>query len=185
MGLRTYLAVRGGIDVPAVLGSRSYDVLGRLGPAPLAAGDRLPVGTEPRRWPTVESVAGRGDPLGGPARRAVRLTGWTGPHPEVLGQSGIDQLGRTEWAVTAESDRTGLRLSGPPLARDAESQWPVEGLVRGAVQLPPSGRPVVLLADHPVTGGYPAVAALDDVSCDRAAQLRPGDRVRLELRTPG
>jgi allophanate hydrolase subunit 2 len=81
--------------------------------------------------------------------------------------------------VGADSDRTALRLTGPTLPRSTQDDSPPEGLVRGAIQLPPSGQPVVMLADHPVTGGYPAIGALDDVSCDLAAQLRPGDRVRL------
>jgi biotin-dependent carboxylase-like uncharacterized protein len=183
-GLRTYLAVRGGIDVPAVLGSRSYDALSGLGPAPVRSGDRLDVGPEPKHWPVVDSVPSwpAGGPVAEPDVRTV-LTGRSGPHAEALGPGAAVQLAATWWTVSPDSDRTGLRVEGPALRRADGGEWPVEGLVRGAIQLPPSGRPVLLLADHPVTGGYPAIGALDERSCDRAAQLRPGDQVRLELRS--
>jgi allophanate hydrolase subunit 2 len=174
--LRTYLAVRGGVDVPAVLGSRSYDVLGRLGPRPIQDGDELAVGPPPRRWPQVDQVV---RPVPAAGRGVIRLTGRAGPHAEALAD-GVD-LGGAEWTVSGDSDRSAVRLDGRPLARREDLEWPVEGVARGAVQLPPAGRPVVMLADHPVTGGYPAIGCLDDAACDRAAQLRPGDRVRLEL----
>jgi allophanate hydrolase subunit 2 len=182
-GLRTYLAVRGGIEVAPVLGSRSYDVLAALGPPPVQKGDVLEVGPDPRRWPSVDAVPPR---LAAPDRSAgqvgVTLTGSAGPHLNALAPGGPDQLDGTWWTVRPDSDRSGLRVGGPPLPRSDQEEWPVEGLVRGAIQLPPSGRPVVLLADHPVTGGYPAIGALDETSCDQAAQLRPGDGVRLRLR---
>jgi biotin-dependent carboxylase-like uncharacterized protein len=182
-GLRTYVAVRGGIEVAPVLGSRSYDVLAALGPPPVQSGDVLEVGPEPRRWPSVDAVPPRlagPDPAAGPVD--VTLAGSAGPHLDALAPGGPEQLDGTWWTVRADSDRSGLRMDGPPLPRSDQEEWPVEGLVRGAIQLPPSGRPVVLLADHPVTGGYPAIGALDESSCDQAAQLRPGDRVRLRLR---
>jgi biotin-dependent carboxylase-like uncharacterized protein len=176
VGLRTYLAVRGGVDVPPVLGSRSYDLLARLGPPPLRAGDVLPVAADPKGWPKVDLA-----PPGVPASRPVRLTGRAGPHLDAVEPASARQLADAVWSVSADSDRSGLRLDGSPLARRRVGEWPPEGLVRGAIQLPPSGQPVVMLADHPVTGGYPAIGALDDGSCDRAAQLRPGDWVRLLL----
>jgi biotin-dependent carboxylase-like uncharacterized protein len=182
-GLRTYVAVRGGIEVAAVLGSRSYDVLAALGPPPVRAGAVLEVGPEPRRWPSVDAVPPRlGAPDPGAGQVGVTLAGSAGPHLDALAPGGRDQLAGTWWTVRPDSDRSGLRVDGPPLPRSDQEEWPVEGLVRGAIQLPPSGRPVVLLADHPVTGGYPAIGALDETSCDRAAQLRPGDGVRLLLR---
>jgi biotin-dependent carboxylase-like uncharacterized protein len=176
--LRTYLAVRGGIAVDRVLGSRSYDGLARIGPPPLRAGDILPIGPEPKAMPVVDIVVARQPVAAGPPV----LTGWLGPHPDALVPAAVGVLAAQEWTVSWDSDRTALRLDGPALELASDRQWPPEGLVRGAVQVPPSGRPVLMLADHPVTGGYPAVAALDDRSCDRAAQLRPGDRLRLRLR---
>ncbi|MBA8793319.1 biotin-dependent carboxylase-like uncharacterized protein [Friedmanniella endophytica] len=175
-GLRHYVAVRGGLVPPPVLGSRSTDLLSGLGPAPLRAGDRLPVG----------------DPTG-PLPPAVRLPPpaavgelWltTGPRRDWLDGTGWSALVGTTWEVSAESNRVGVRLTGPPVPRRTDAELPSEGLVRGAVQLPPSGQPVLFGADHPVTGGYPVVAVLTPTSADAAAQLRPGDRVRLRFR-PG
>jgi biotin-dependent carboxylase-like uncharacterized protein len=181
-GVRTYIAVRGGVMVAPVLGSRSYDALARLGPPPLADGDTLPVGPEPAEWPIVEQAVAR--PLRG--ADIGRLTGWAGPHADALeaGPGAGPDRWSGAWTVSPASDRTGLRLDGPSLARRDTGEWPVEGLARGSVQLPPSGRPIVLLADHPVTGGYPVIGCLDDDSCDRAAQLRPGEPVVLTL-SPG
>ena len=88
-------------------------------------------------------------------------------------------LAGSAWAVGAAVDRVGARLVGPPLSRRG-GELPSEGVVRGAIQLPPSGQPVLFLADHPPTGGYPVVGVLADESADLAAQLRPGDAVRLE-----
>ncbi|GAA4608027.1 biotin-dependent carboxylase-like uncharacterized protein [Actinoplanes octamycinicus] len=174
-GLRTYLAVRGGIDVPAVLGSRSRDTLSGIGPEPLVAGSLLPVGPEPPDWP-VTDFAPVAAPPGGPVTlRAIR-----GPRDRFLGDPTV--LRRDGWVVSSRSDRIGMRLTGNVIPVDpAAGSIPSEGLARGAVQLPPGGEPVVFLADHPTTGGYPVVAVLLDADVDRAAQLRPGQAVRIVL----
>jgi allophanate hydrolase subunit 2 len=83
------------------------------------------------------------------------------------------------WTASANSNRVAVRLDGPRLERTVTDELPSEGLIRGAVQVPTSGRPMVFLADHPVTGGYPVIAVLSDQGCDDAAQLRPGDEVRF------
>jgi biotin-dependent carboxylase-like uncharacterized protein len=179
-GLRTYLTVRGGIDVPAVLGSRSADTLSGLGPPPVRVGDVLPVGEPGHRFPTVDHVA----------RPAAHTDGLTvlevlpGPRAAWVGGmgTGLGGLLGVDRVVSGDSDRVGLRLAGTPVARLApwrDVELPSEGMVRGAVQLPPDGEPLVFLADHPVTGGYPVVGVLTASACDRAAQLRPGDAVRL------
>ncbi|MGY1727306.1 biotin-dependent carboxyltransferase family protein [Geodermatophilus sp. SYSU D01062] len=173
-GLRTYLAVRGGIAVPPVLGSRSTDVLSGLGPAPLRAGDVLPVGDAAGPPPGVD-VAPVADPPAGEV--TVRLL--PGPRADWLSSSARDALGSAAWTVTAESNRVGLRLAGPRLDRAVEGELPSEGLVRGAVQVPPSGQPVLFLADAPVTGGYPVAGYVADDDVDRCAQLRPGQVLRL------
>lgn len=177
LGLRTYLSVRGGIAVPAVLGSRSRDTLAALGPEPVIAGDVLPVGAS-HGWPTVDVAPVAPLPAG-----RVDLRGTWGPHADRLGSGRM--LGLT-WSVTPDSDRVALRLAPADGSRAGgafadTSEVPPVGLLRGAIQLPPSGLPVVFLDDHPVTGGYPVVAVLDAVSCDRAAQLRPGAVVRLAV----
>lgn len=175
-GLRAYLAVRGGVAVPVVLGSRSADLLGGLGPAPLAAGDVVAVGPPPPDWPVVDVAPVPpvlpDDPDG------VVLRAVPGPHVDRLGSRGLDVLTRPTWRVGADSNRTALRLEGQTLPTEGAEVAPV-GLVRGAVQLPPAGRPVLMLADHPVTGGYPVVAVVLDDDTDLAGQLRPGDALRL------
>ena len=183
-GLRTVLTVRGGIDVAPVLGSRSTDTLSGLGPPPVATGDVLPVGIPGRTFPTVDHAV----------RRTPSSTGTTvlevlpGPRAAWVGDD--ERLGGllgTTWAVGGDSDRIGLRLTGSRVDRSPmylDRELPSEGLVRGAVQVPPGGESVVFLADHPVTGGYPVVAVLTPASADRAAQLRPGDPVRLTRRLP-
>ncbi|MGY1664404.1 5-oxoprolinase subunit C family protein [Geodermatophilus sp. SYSU D00696] len=173
-GLRTYLAVRGGIAVEPVLGSRSTDLLSGLGPAPLRAGDRLPVG-EPTGPPPGVDVAPVPDPPGGEV--TVRLL--PGPRGDWFTEDALATLGTAAWTVTAESNRIGLRLDGPPLARRVPGELPSEGLVRGALQVPPAGTPVLFLADAPVTGGYPVAGYVADDDVDRCAQLRPGQTLRL------
>ena len=173
VGVRSYLAVRGGIDVPTVLGSRSTDTLSGLGPAPLASGDRLPVGRLAADEPVVDVAA-----VGVPSSRPV-LGVLPGPRRDWLAPAAWTTLTREPWTVTADSNRVGLRLSGPALDRARTDELPSEGLVPGAVQVPPDGAPVLFLADHPVTGGYPVLAVVRTADLPAAAQLRPGDVVRF------
>ncbi len=173
-GLRTYLAVRGGIAVEPVLGSRSTDLLAGLGPAALREGDVLPVGDPTGGMPGVD-VAAVPDPPAGEV--AVRLL--PGPRSDWLTDEALELLGTAAWTVTSESNRIGLRLDGPALARRVSDELPSEGLVRGALQVPPSGTPVLFLADAPVTGGYPVAGYVADADVDRCAQLRPGQTLRL------
>ncbi len=170
-GLRSYLAVRGGLLAPATLGSCARDVLSGLGPEPLRAGDELQVGPPLRPLPDTDSAPPRPDDA------ALRLL--PGPRLDWFDDAAWGLLVGSSWTVRPELDRVAVRLDGPALTRVETRELPSEGLVRGAVQVPASGQPLVFLADHPVTGGYPVVAVVDERSCDRAAQLRPGDRVRF------
>lgn len=191
-GLRTYLAVHGGIDVHAVLGSRSADLLSGLGPPPLRAGDRLRIGPAP---------AEAGQPPGGPALSladtdsggpewaadghsgggAVVLRVVAGPRDDWFAPEALELLASEAFRVTPASNRTGLRLAGPALPRARAGELPSEGMVAGALQVPPDGQPILLLADHPATGGYPVIAVLRTPDIARAAQLRPGQLVRFRL----
>jgi biotin-dependent carboxylase-like uncharacterized protein len=173
VGLRSYLAVRGGLDVPAVLGSRSTDTLSGLGPAPLRAGDVLPIGTLAADEPIVDVAAVR-PPASHPVLRVL-----PGPRRDWLEPAAWTTLTSAEWTVTADSNRVGLRLSGPRLSRAREDELPSEGLVPGALQVPPDGAPVLFLADHPVTGGYPVLAVVATADLPAIAQLRPGDVLRF------
>ncbi len=169
-GVRSYVAVAGGIDVEPVLGSRSTDTLAWVGPPRLVAGQVLAVGV-PRGLPEPPAAV-----VVRPRERVLRLH--RGPRADWLDEGAWNGLDAMSYAVAADSNRIGLRLSGPRLERRA-GEVPSEGIVLGAVQVPPSGQPVVFLADHPTTGGYPVVAVVDEDDLDLCAQLRPGDRVVL------
>lgn len=177
-GLRSYLAVRGGIAVEPVLGSRSRDTMAGLGPPPLRAGDRVPVGRPGPRFPTLEQAPSGPIPTG-----AVVLAVVPGPRDDWFADP--DALVRCEWTVSQQSDRVGVRLTGPPLAaRRPARQLPSEGACRGAIQIPPSGQPVILGPDHPVTGGYPVIGVVADADTDLLAQVQPGQPVRLSWNRP-
>lgn len=167
-GLRSYVAVSGGIAVEPVLGSRSTDTLAWLGPPPLAVGQRLPTGRGGA--PAAIDVA-RPAPVDG-----LRVV--PGPHADWFGDEALEVLCAAAWEVRPDSDRIGLRLGGPPLPR-RPGELASEGTVAGAVQVPPDGQPVVLLADRGPTGGYPVVAVVDADDLWQCAQLRPGERVTL------
>jgi biotin-dependent carboxylase-like uncharacterized protein len=173
IGLRSYLAVRGGIDAHPVLGSRSTDSLSGLGPPPLKDGDRLPIGTLAAGEPIVD-VAAVARPQPRPVLRVL-----PGPRRDWFEPAAWAALTTEDWTVTADSDRVGLRLNGPLLGRERDGELPSEGLVPGALQVPPDGAPVLFLADHPVTGGYPVLAVVVTADLPAAAQLRPGDLVRF------
>ena len=174
-GLRTYLSVRGGLAVAPVLGSRSSDTMSGLGPAPLSAGDRLPVGDEVDSFPTVDVA-----PVQTPTAGTVELGVLPGPRRDWFADP--QSLAETPWVVSELSDRKGIRLEGKPIERHtsfAGVEMPSEGMVRGAIQVPSGGQPVLFLNDHPVTGGYPVIGVVPSADVDRAAQLRPGQRLRL------
>jgi biotin-dependent carboxylase-like uncharacterized protein len=174
-GLRTYVAVRGGLAVRPVLGSRATDVLAGLGPDPLTPGTALPVGPPPPAHPQVDLA-----PVPDPPAGEVTLQVVPGPRADWFTPAALATLLGSAWEVGAQSDRVGMRLSGPELERlSAKGELPSEGMTAGALQVPPSGRPVLFLADHPVTGGYPVIAVVKRADVDRAAQARPGQRLRF------
>ncbi|UBU10946.1 5-oxoprolinase subunit C family protein [Nonomuraea gerenzanensis] len=172
-GLRTYLAVRGGIAVEPVLGSRSTDSLSGLGPEPLRAGTLLPVG-RPEGEISVDLA-----PLPGPRAAVVGVS--PGPRDDWFVPEALAELCARPYTVTPDSNRVGARLRGARLERAKEGELPSEGMVAGAVQVPPSGQPIVFLADHPPTGGYPVIAVVRPADLPVVAQLRPGDDVRFEI----
>jgi allophanate hydrolase subunit 2 len=262
-GLRTYLAVRGGIDAPLVLGSRSTDTLAGIVPLRVVHGSVLPVGSV---TPAGAMEQGRARAGGGPAVVApadgartgdVRASGAVpkvamvpdasalGAIPDAdatpaagaasavpapgasaagvvpdagaaadasavaavqadVGRSaeeevvlrvvagprddwfadGLDRLCSGPYEVARDSNRVGMRLSGPFLDRAVTGELPSEGMVAGALQVPPDGQPVLFLADHPVTGGYPVLAVVADADIGLAAQVRPGRTIRFEVLRP-
>lgn len=187
-GVRNYLGVRGGLDVPPVLGSRSSDSMSGIGPAPLAPGTFLPVaavtGVRPVGIPEEAMPGGGAVPL-------LRVT--LGPRDDWFALEAIKVLTGQQWLVTGQSNRIGVRLAPPgagspeqgrTLERSREGELPSEGTVAGALQVPPDGHPVLFLADHPVTGGYPVIAVVVPEDLPLAGQLPPGQHVRFSIVDP-
>lgn len=167
-GLRVYLAVRGGLVAPRVLGSASTDIRCALGPSQVRDGDRFAVG---------EAAAVSGGPpepvpLADPA--TVRVL--PGPRAERLAPGAWRRLLEQSWAASPAVDRAGVRLSGEPLP-GFERGWPSEGMIAGAIQVPPDGQPIILLCEYPTTGGYPVLGVVAPDDLPVVAQLRPGARV--------
>jgi biotin-dependent carboxylase-like uncharacterized protein len=175
-GLRSYLAVRGGILAEPVLGSRSTDLMSGLGPAPLTAGDVLPVGVPRHPVPAADVVA---PALPAAAHEDVVLPVALGPRADWFEPEAIHLLLGERFEVTPDSDRIGVRLAGPVLPRRNDDELNSEGVVEGSLQAPPGGRLTLFGPDHPVTGGYPVIAVVPSCAMPSIAQLRPGQGVRF------
>jgi len=172
MGMRTYLAVRGGIAIEPVLGSMSTDLLGGLGQAPLRTGDRLAIGSDPATpFPTAAA------PRTPDADEPIGI--WPGPRARWFDASAFEALVAAPYTVLPTSNRVGARLRGVGLDRTILRELPSEGLVEGAIQVPADGQPLIFLADHPTTGGYPVIAVVDTAHLSRVAQSRPGENLRF------
>jgi KipI family sensor histidine kinase inhibitor len=165
-----YLAVAGGVDAPVVLGSRSTHVPSGLGGRPLGRGDVV------RGAGKTSGVRVSGQAEG---REVVRLS--PGPHLHLFAEGALDQLLRAEYRVSARSDRSGYRLEGPRVPHAGPGEIVSEGMVVGAVQVPPSGQPIVLMRDGPTAGGYPVLAVVAEEDLAALAQKRPGEAVRFAL----
>ncbi len=168
-----YLAVRGGVTVEPVLGSRSHDTLGGVGPAPLVTDSFVPIGPDPDTPLTADHA-----PQPAPVAHRVRI--WDGPqHDWFVG--GVQNLIDRGWRVTNELSRVGVRLETGDFPRStrARPRMPSIGLATGAVQITPAGEPIVMLANHPTTGGYPVIGVVDPDDLAVLAQTRPGAAVRF------
>ncbi|MCU1572257.1 MAG: urea amidolyase, partial [Micrococcaceae bacterium] len=175
-GLRSYLAVRGGLDVAPVLGSRATDTLSGIGPPPLQRDTTLAVLAA-----RAGSVVGRPEPAAEPPTGVQVLRLVPGPRADWFSPEAVEQFCSQEWTVSQQSNRIGLRLSGTPVERSRTGELASEGTVQGAVQIPSGGQPVLFLADHPVTGGYPVIGVVAAADLDLAAQLAPGTLVRFQV----
>ncbi len=173
LGVRSYVAVSGGVTVEPVLGSRSTDLLSRLGPPPLSDGAVLPLG-RPEELHTRVDVGPQPAP---PAELVLRVT--PGPRDDWFTPEAVRAFTTRTFRVSSASNRIGLRTEGPALERARSGELPSEGMVLGAVQVPPDGRPVVFLADHPTTGGYPVIGVVRTADLPAAAQAVPGTPVRF------
>lgn len=170
-GLRSYIAVRGGFDVPRVLGSAATDQLSGLGPAPVESGQKIGVSDQAER-PT-RTVTN-------PVLEVTELRITPGPRDEwIVGQ--VHALTQRQWTVSASSNRVGVRLEGEALERAIDEELASEGVIAGAIQVPANGQPVLFLRDHPVTGGYPVAATVIEEDLDKAAQLCPGEVITFRI----
>ena len=178
-GARAYVAVDGGIGVPPVLGSRATHVMSGLGGVAgraLRGGDRVP-------------LLDRQPSAGGTARDrriheggSVRLRVMAGPQSEYADPLALQGLQETRFIVSPQSDRMGYRLTGSALpTRKDSGEMISDATVMGAVQVPPSGQPILLMADRQTTGGYPQIAVVITADLPLAAQLVPGDSIQFEL----
>jgi biotin-dependent carboxylase-like uncharacterized protein len=186
-GVRSYVAVRGGIDVPLVMGSRATDLKGGFGGhegRALRAGDVLAIGV-------AESPPGDGRGFG---LSTYRLDPHEALHADVptihvlpaaqwdeIGAAAREAFVASTWSVSPQSNRLGCRLDGPALRADACREMLSHGILPGVVQLPPSGLPMVQLCDGNTSGGYPVIARVIRADLHLFAQLRPGARIRFAL----
>jgi antagonist of KipI len=176
-GARAYLGVAGGIQVPPVLGSRATHLvsgMGGLDGRALRAGDVLPISPAPagdvRRVPRVPLPQG-----------AARVRVVPGPDQERFTAAAMAALTGTRYAITPESDRMGYRLKGQALERCAESEIISDATAVGALQVPASGQPILLMADRQTAGGYPRIATVITADLPAAGQLAPGDSIEFQL----
>jgi biotin-dependent carboxylase-like uncharacterized protein len=169
-GMRYYLAVRGGLEIEPVLGSCSFDTLAGLGPK-LTAGMRLVIGPDPKTPITTD--------LGVRPPLTTVIDLFDGPRKDWFTADAWKVLTSQPYVVSPSGNRVGARLSGAALERVAIRELLSEGLVEGAIQVPPDGQPIVMLADHPVTGGYPVIAVVASYHVPSIAQARPGTALRF------
>lgn len=183
-GVRNYIAVRGGFDVPPVLGSRATDMLSGLGPSPVTANTVLPIGVagpidqagfDALRQLAVPATQAAEEDNPARASAILKVRVRLGPRDDWLTQAAIDTFLGSPYEVSTESNRVGARLTGLALERERDGELESEGLVLGAVQVPASGQPVIFLADHPTVGGYPVIAVVEPDDVPLVAQSRPGD----------
>lgn len=173
-GFRCYVAFRGGLDVPRIVSSCSTDLLSGTGPAPVEAGTLLPI-----KEATLGHIVGNPETPPQPLPEITVFHFVPGPRSDWFTKAALRSFGDQIWTVAPASNRIGLRLEGEPLERRRDVELASEGTVTGAIQVPPSGLPVLFLADHPVTGGYPVIGVVLTADLDQAAQLAPGARIRF------
>ena len=181
-GARSYLCVHGGIATKPLLGSASTHILSGLGGfegRALKKGDVLPVGSahEAKPLTIAPDVLAKLQP-----RKLLRAT--IAPQSAWFSESSIRLFYGTTWRVTEDSNRMGLRLDGPELETPQHGQMISEGVSLGAIQIPASGRPIILFVEQQTTGGYPKIANIITADLASIGQLRPRDEIRFEQVTP-
>jgi antagonist of KipI len=183
-GARAYLAIAGGIDAPPTLGSRATHLIsgmGGLDGRPVKSGDRLPLGDPARGRRSAAALAESVVPL--PDRHA-RIRVLAGPQQEYFTSGALDALQSVPYSIGHDSDRMGFRLEGPRLTHARGADIISDATPLGALQVPASGQPILLMADRQTTGGYPKIATVISADISIAGQLGPGDTIAFELCTP-
>ncbi|MBU6418615.1 MAG: carboxyltransferase domain-containing protein [Proteobacteria bacterium] len=183
-GTRSYLAVRGGFHVEKILGSASRDTLSDIGPEPVGTGSVLTIGdaSDIRAAVSLHEAPSFVFPKPGDV---VTLDLTLGPRTDWFTQEALAVLANTEWEVTPQSNRIGLRLAAAEsLTRTRQDELPSEAVVNGALQVPADGKPLLFLADHPLTGGYPVIGAVAAHHLDLAGQIPIGAKIRFRLLGP-
>jgi len=183
-GARAYVAIRGGIAVPPVLGSRAthlISAMGGLDGRALKAGDRLPLGVPDATRPTAAPFA---EPLVPLPERPARLRVLPGPQADAFASSAFDALQSAPYTVGQQSDRMGFRLEGPRLEHARGADIISDATPLGVLQVPASGQPILLMADRQTTGGYPKIATVIAADWPIAGQLGPGDTLLFAVCTP-
>jgi KipI family sensor histidine kinase inhibitor len=178
-GARSYLAFRGGLDVTPVLGSASTDTLAVVGPEPVGVDAVLSIRSQDRGLSPVSlgEIPAFECPAAG---EVVTLDVVMGPRSDWFTERGIATLATQVFDVTPQSNRVGIRLSGTePLERKDKAELPSEGTATGAIQVPHSGQPVLFLADHPLTGGYPVIGTVAEYHLDLAGQIPVNAKIRF------
>lgn len=178
VAVRCYVALSGGIDVDCVFGSRSTDILSGLGPSPLKDGDRISLGPVLGEVPAVDFVPYR------VPQDEISIPVFLGPRHDWLTSESLFALSEQVWTVGTASNRVAIRLEGAQLERSRKGELFSEGMVTGSLQIHSDGTPVIFLADHPTTGGYPVVGVITGEGLDLCAQARPGTLVSFKVRYP-
>jgi antagonist of KipI len=186
-GARAAFAVRGGLQVEPIFGSRATSVVSHMGPMggrPLRAGDVLPIGSD-KGLPTVRPIAA-GELVSDPAIATALPEGHAtlrvmrGPQESMFTADAYQTLFRSRFQITTQSNRMGYRLDGPPLAHAGRADILSDATPAGAIQVPASGRPILLMADRQTTGGYPKIAVVIGADLPMAGQLAPGDWIEFK-----
>ena len=187
-GARAYLAVSGGIAVPPVFGSRSTHVASAMGGVegrPLRAGDCLPLGPHRREPQASAAVSARVPDLIPAGDRPAAIRVLPGPHDDRFSPGALEALESGPYVISVSSDRMGFRLDGPELSASHAAEMISDALPPGGLQVPPSGQPILLMADRPTTGGYPCLATVITADIGMAGQLAPGDSMSFVLTSRG
>lgn len=178
-GARAYLAVAGGMQTAPVLGSRATHLVSHMGGfhgRALAAGDRVPIANDPRPRPQRKSVG-----LTLPTSGRALLRVMAGPQAGWFEADALKMIGGVSFRISPQSNRMGYRLQGPPLARSRDGELISEPLGIGAIQVPPAGEPILLMADRQTAGGYPKIGYVISADLPLAGQLAPGDFIEFHL----